>query len=266
MPQKHFIPSSPVYVKLTEFFFKCVKSGVYYTIAKVLIKKINEFPNIYIEEIAFLANTTPASVTKFCKKIGYASFKEMRTDIFPYAELPQFSSYNGELTSQSIMDNMLQEEEQLTRKIYEQIDLDQCYRIAQRMAPSSEVAVLCNTYSFAAANTLRELLSYRGITVFEMNRRSDPMVVQEMLQEVDCCFIICLTGQWLVENPEIVKTIEQADTHTFLLTSQQNDYLATIFDEVISLEVFQFLFSSNYYSQKIIHTILKVIANNLSLF
>lgn len=266
MMQKHSISSSPVYIKLTEFFFKCIKTSVDYTIAKVLIKKINEFPDIYIEEVAFMANTTPASVTKFCKKIGYASFIEMRTDLTPYSVSSPFLTDKENQCQQIIVENMLLEEVALTRKIYELIDFDQCYRIAEKLSLAAEVAVFCNTYSFAAANTLRELLSQYGIVVFEMNRRADPLVILEMLQEVDSCFIICLTGQWLNEKLEIMEAIRESDTHIFLLTSQREYQFSKVFEEIIFLDDFNFLFYSNYYSQKVIHTILKVIANNVVLF
>ena len=61
---------SPLYIKLSEYLFCCRKASVYVNIALVMLKKIREFPTIYIEEIALLANTTPASVTRFCKVLG----------------------------------------------------------------------------------------------------------------------------------------------------------------------------------------------------
>lgn len=78
--------ASKVYIKLTEFLFRCIKADVNFNIAKVLIERIDDFPDIFIEEIAYSANTTPASVTKFCKKLGYPSFKEMRSDLIEYSE------------------------------------------------------------------------------------------------------------------------------------------------------------------------------------
>ncbi|MCY9543568.1 hypothetical protein M5X00_15560 [Paenibacillus alvei] len=263
--QDHSIPSSPVYIRLTEFFFKCTKPSVYYTIVKVLIKKIHEFPDIYIEEIAYVANTTPASVTKFCKKIGYSSFKEMRTDLAPYSYKNPFSTIDWSNSPQNMIEAMKIEEQNLNEKIYELIDLEQCKRIAQKLASTTEIAVLCNTFNFASANILRELLSLKGITVFEINRKADISVIKQMLREVDRCFIFSLTGKWLTENPDVLMEIQQSETPTFLLTSQPEPFHAHIFEEIISLEAFNFLFYSNYYSQKVIHTILKVIANYLTL-
>ena len=49
---------SPVYIKLSEYLFCCRKSSVYVNIALVMLQKITEFPAVYIEEIALLANTT----------------------------------------------------------------------------------------------------------------------------------------------------------------------------------------------------------------
>ncbi|MBS5370500.1 MAG: MurR/RpiR family transcriptional regulator, partial [Coprobacillus cateniformis] len=47
-----------------------------------MLDRLYEFPDITIEEIAYLANTTPSSVTKFCKRIGYNGFTNIKSDAF----------------------------------------------------------------------------------------------------------------------------------------------------------------------------------------
>jgi len=73
-----------VHIRLVEYLFKNRKLDTNFSIARVMIIKVNEFPNVTIDEIAYLAHTTPGSVTKFCKKLGYKSFKELRTDRLNY--------------------------------------------------------------------------------------------------------------------------------------------------------------------------------------
>lgn len=58
---------SPLYVKASEYLFYASKATVFTQIA---VDKTEEFPNVNIGELALYADTTPSSVTKFCRIIG----------------------------------------------------------------------------------------------------------------------------------------------------------------------------------------------------
>lgn len=66
------------YIRLMIFLYTAEKSTVDFEIAMVLLKNYNRFPDILIEDIAKLANTTPASVTKFCHKLKYKNLPRIK--------------------------------------------------------------------------------------------------------------------------------------------------------------------------------------------
>ena len=63
--------------KLCEHMFRLKKRDADYAIACVLLDKLEVFPDVTIDEVAFLAHTSASSVTKFCKKLGYSGFAEI---------------------------------------------------------------------------------------------------------------------------------------------------------------------------------------------
>ena len=71
---------SGLQVILSEYLFNIKKFDTNFIIAKVMLDRLSEFPDISIEKIAYLANTTPATVTKFCKKLGYDGFLGIKQD------------------------------------------------------------------------------------------------------------------------------------------------------------------------------------------
>lgn len=245
------LKASRVYIRLTEFLFKCVKQDVNYTIAKHLIEHIDTFPDIYIEEIAYLSNTTPASVTKFCKRIGYSSFKEMRTDIGVYTDEMFLDHINVSSGIENAITGFVEQDQLIQKKIFSLMDQKQCKRIADKIKKIDKVAVLGNTYSFSGVNLFRELLSQQGYTVYEVNRRAAFDVLTASFSEVDVVFIISLTADWVEKNQDFLRTF---DKPLFLLTQSDQSQYSTLFEEIIHFDQFDFLLSSNYYSQKVIHS------------
>ncbi|WYJ79830.1 hypothetical protein DOK79_001383 [Enterococcus sp. DIV1094] len=251
---------SQVYIRLNEHLFKCKKYDLNFLITKVLIERIDEFPNIYIEEIAYAAQTTPASITKFCKKLGYTSFKEMRCDLDNYfIQEYDLSSkiHEGILCGidtkselSEMVDRFLQHEYTVQKNIFEQFDSEQCMRIAEEIKLKKRVAILGNSYSFTVVNLLRELLSQMGYLVFEVNRNAEDQLIKQVLLETDVCFIINLTREWVEKKSYL---LQDTTCKKILLTFSERADQNNLFEEVVLFKEISPMLASNYYSQKVLH-------------
>ncbi|MDR2833581.1 MAG: MurR/RpiR family transcriptional regulator [Streptococcaceae bacterium] len=235
---------SKIYIRLSEFLFKCQKTDVNYYICKTLLSLIDEFPNITIEQIAYLSHTTAPTVTKFCKRLGYQSFKEMREDIEEYSPIGFFDE--GE--NQSISD-LLESQRAIEKEIYKHLDYEQIKRIATIIAEEKKIVALGNSYSFNSVNFLRELLSQLGIVVYEINRGVKKELLEDIILESKNLLIISLTNRWLVKEKQLLETI---DATNFLLTVQADEEMKHCFEEIVEFSQFEFFFRSNHYSQKVI--------------
>lgn len=245
---------SRVYVRLTEHLFKCTKVDVDYSITKALIDKIVDFPDIYIEEIAMIANTTPASVTKYCKKIGYQSFKELRTDLETYGSEVILESISKKQEPDEMIDTFLEMDQIQQKEMFRQFDRQQCQRIAELLAGKKKVAVLGSTSMFSSVNLLRELLSSNGVSVYEINRRASLDILEDILNTVDVIFLISITGEWLLKNVEHSELFRRLGQKKIIITRADLKEEAGSFDEIVSLRMFDYLLLSNYYSQRVIQS------------
>lgn len=241
---------SKVFIRLSENLFRCKKHDVNFQITKTLIEHIDEFPDIYIEEIAYGAQTTPASVTKFCKKLGYASFKEMRYDLDVYSNDLMMDQFYLASSQEAYVEAILQREYEINKHIFASFDVPQLQRIAKKVKGAKKLAIFGNSYSFTGVNFFRELLSQEGYIVFESNRSAEDQLVESILAECDGAFIISLTGEWAEAH---VPLIQRQGIPLFLFTQREPTEFAAGFDEIITFNMFDFLLRSNYYSQKVLH-------------
>lgn len=249
-------------MRLSEFFYSCDKNDTNFSIAKVLISKIQEFPDIFIEEIAYLAQTTPASVSKFCKRLGYHDFKTMRTDLKPIVSYSVFTDINKDpqLTDvQQKFERFLFEERNFSVYVFNKLDVGQLERIAALLRGKKKVAFLTNRYAFGIANLFRDLLSLYKITVLEVDRDANDWVIESVVKDVDLTFVITLTGVWLETKRELLS--ELSVKHNLVLTTfgkplpTDEDF----FHEVISLQQFNDELSSNVLSFRVLQIVFVLI-------
>lgn len=241
--------ASKVYIKLTEFCFRCLKPDVNSSIVKTLLERIGEFPDIYIEEVAYAARTTPASVTKFCKALGYDSFKAMRTDLQNYSDSRFLETAGEQQNADELLKQFLQKEHEIEQFIFDSFDRGQIERISSRFHPQKRIAIVGNPYSFSTVNFFREVLSQEGYLAFEINRQADETIIRQMTNETDIVFVISLTGEWVQQNKALLK---DGTAKKIMLTQYPFYDHEGIADEVVSFEKIDFLLHSNYYSQKVI--------------
>lgn len=256
------IKTSGIYIKLTEYCFKCKKPDVNYWIAKTLIEKIDEFPDIYIDEIAYVSNTTPSSVTKFCKKIGYGSFKDMKNDIEtlniygdglkkPSRRFKASFNFSDDSSEEELIEYFLERERNASSKILELFDREQFKRISKKLDGKKELVILGSIYSTSCINFFREIFSLEGFTVFEVDRQAEPEMIKQLINEKDMTFIISLSGEWVIANQKWLR--EDIDAEMNLLTTNESNNINEIFNEVINLSSMEDFFQSNYDTQKIIN-------------
>lgn len=241
---------SPVYIRLSEYLFYCRKKSVNVNIALVMLQKIREFPAIYIEEIALLAHTTPASVTRFCKILGYSRFQTLKQDLLPFfspsADLPVWSA------------DPAAREMDMLQKIHRHIPVELCKEIAVALRGSRNLLILSTDYSFMPSNLLREALSNDCRRVYQLHRQSDSGLLAKFIAVCDTLILTDLTGQWLRQHPELVSAWSEKISVCF--TANPGPSLPDVFSFVIDLTITPDFFSSNYFScQVITSTVFRII-------
>lgn len=237
---------SPLYVRVSEYLFYAGKRNVFTTIAKAVIDKIEEFPYVNIEELASHCNTTPSSITKFVRELGYGSFHELKTDTTPYR-----------LTHQGIKGLT---EKEVIEEIYKYIPYDACKKMAEVINDSSSVIILSNSFLFNIANVMRESISSSDRKVY-LVERSNHELIKSILRQVDCIFILTLTGQW-INSCQYINNISEK-SQLCLISGSIPAILINKPAHIIELNNYPQMLYANYFSHKYLESIVFNIVQNV---
>lgn len=240
-----------VHMRLAEYLFDTRKLDVNYYIARAMLDKISNIHTIKISEIAHRAHTSPASVTKFCKKLGYSSFKSLKSDYLQYRYANMFEDVlflSGNRGVDAAFHYFAEENKRKVMEIFRSYDHEQLIKIAERLRNAGRAVILSGLHGFAAANFFLELSHYYGISIYEMNRESDIAMIQSVLETEKLVFIISLSGKSMDRYiEELVITPELADK--IILVTYLNDHkYNSVCSEYVCLDKIDEFFSSNYYS------------------
>ena len=266
--RKNLDNSGLAFIRLNEFFYTCKKKDVNYAIAKVLLSKYPDFPDIYIEEIAYLAQTTISSVSKFCKKLGYNSFASLKNDMNPGVE---FAFYDRPFQGCPLeadekkklyhaLDSFLLMEMEFINTWLKKLDFNKIMQIGKRLRSCERVAILTNNFAFSAGNIMREALGQKGMTVYEVDRHASEEVLLDIFHSVEMVFLISLTDEWIVNRSEFLKTPAGVNTEIILITKNNHEKYQELFNDIVSLECDELLLTlSSYQSLKMIEYVLILI-------
>ncbi|MFV0395772.1 MAG: MurR/RpiR family transcriptional regulator [Coprobacillaceae bacterium] len=226
---------SDLYNRLSEFLFNTHKFSNDFFIAKVMLEKLSSFPDVSLDEVAYLANTTGASVTKFCQKLGYQGFIDLKNDTFQYADnsLSNILFINDEASVKDSINNFITFSNTLLTNMFNAFDEEQILRITKKIKRNSKITIFSNIYGIAASRLVTELMIPFNITVYEIERKSELEVIKEILHFSDLVFVISLSGTWAINtfnNTDI--TNEELDKVVVL---NHSNTISIPFFEIVSL-------------------------------
>lgn len=243
--------------RLVEYMFSNRKKDVSFSIARSLLLRSHELHNITIEEIASLSNTTPASVSKFCHRLKFNSFKELRTTPTRVTTSPIFTVLQLMAIEKGIetaIASFYEEAQTRFMEMFKAFDMEQIQRIAHRLNDSQSIAVFCGLHGFSAANLFWEILLPFKISVFEINRDSETAVLCSLLNTEDLVLIISLTGRWMDKRISELQITEEIAKKIILITHESStaEKYSNLCSEIVSFEKYNNFFASNYTSANLL--------------
>lgn len=254
-------------LRLTEYLFDNRKLDVNYSIARVMLAQMSHIHNISIEEIAYRAHTSLASVTKFCKKLGYKSFKELKADHLHYQYANMFRDMihiSGTRGIDAALNFFAEENKRKLLEIFDNFDQEQLRRISCRLWELKRGVVLSGIHGFAAANFFCELCSYYGINAYEINREAEASIIKSLIETEQLIFIISLTGVWMDEFINKVNITDEDAKKIVLVTYADAEKYRPACSDMIYLGNIQEFFSSNYLSSMTLSMLFLLIAMHIN--
>lgn len=229
---------TPVYFKLVDFLADCRHHDANYDIAKTLIELIHDFPDIYIEQVASRAHTSISTVTKFCKRLGYSSFKSLKEDILPYVD--------QSTDIQTTVDAFIKKDHLLTQSFFEWIDFTDLTHKLKEIIQHQPIVILNSSYSDPASNHLRSIFEVHHHATYLLNRDVDDVILFDLIKKQGVVLIISLTGRWLIQHQETLKQLRQNHIAYYIISA--DDTIDA--KHLIALPKVSSLFHSYYHSSR----------------
>ncbi|WP_041138436.1 MurR/RpiR family transcriptional regulator [Beduini massiliensis] len=229
---------TPVYFKLVDFLADCRHHDANYDIAKTLIELIHDFPDIYIEQVASRAHTSISTVTKFCKRLGYSSFKSLKEDILPYVD--------QSTDIQTTVDAFIKKDHLLTQSFFEWIDFTDLTHKLKEIIQHQPIVILNSSYSDPASNHLRSIFEVHHHATYLLNRDVDDVILFDLIKKQGVVLIISLTGHWLIQHQETLKQLRQNHIAYYIISA--DDTIDA--KHLIALPKVSSLFHSYYHSSR----------------
>lgn len=229
---------TPVYFKLVDFLADCRHHDANYDIAKTLIELIHDFPDIYIEQVASRAHTSVSTVTKFCKRLGYPSFKSLKEDILPYID--------QSTDIQTTIDSFIEKDHRLTQDFFKWIDFADLTKKLKQIISHQPIVILNSSYSDPASNHLRSIFEVHHLSTYLLNRDVDDSILFDLIKQQGVVLIISLTGRWLTQQQETLKQLQKNHIAYYIISAD------TSIDpkHLIALPNVSSLFHSYYHSSR----------------
>lgn len=228
------------YIRLLIYLYTSEKSSADYEIASVLLDAYARFPDILIEDIARLAHTSAATVTKFAHKLGYPGFKELRND---YQEQESNQNIKKQLTLaeddyQQACQAYLQEEcDKLSfyMKYHEEHQIQQAARMFVR---AKNIGICYAHYAYSCVHVLRNYLTPFQKQVHGVLRDLEMDVIKERTIDCHLLLVISLQGDWVQEHKGLMEEWRAADKQVILMTAVYEEDFLQVADMVVP---FQFI-------------------------
>jgi DNA-binding MurR/RpiR family transcriptional regulator len=226
------------WVRLLSFIENCEdRSSTEANIADFILKNARVFPNMSIYEVASLCHTSPASISRFCKRIGDISFKDLKNACIDYNEMIE-SELDMEVTleSEKIFNipsyfeqiiNSLKQTEQL-------IELPLIHKALSLINQADKIAFFGATYSQIVAKNAQIKFTRLQKYCSSFTTEENQLIEAESLSKNDLAFIISFSGT-TKHIQRVSKRISQKNIPAIVLTSDAHASICHHADVVLKV-------------------------------
>ncbi|MDR4316369.1 transcriptional regulator [Niallia circulans] len=213
--------------RLLDFINNNKTKDTNYYIALTLLKDVRHIANMNITVLAEACYTSPAAITRFCKKIGYASFQEFK-DI---AQMDKLENPVEEYIESGLQENEVGE--QLQRVLYQKmagwlhtmearINVGDVRNILEIIYEAKKVSFFGTQLSQAMAQDFQYRLVKSGKFVHAFSDIQEQMKDIAELDEQSVAIITSPSGRFIEGNTELIQLIRKSNAKIIVITHNES--------------------------------------------
>ena len=224
-----------LFYRLVLFVNTSSKDDLNYTIADFILKNISAIADMNIVVFADTCHVSPASISRFCRKLGYDDYIHLKMECAKYTSSKTMDYYNSLMTKDSYQAGK-EYLSNASHRLEEQIDLldwEAIEDLVEDIYQAREVSFYGSHFSHSIAELLQaSLLSCNKYSIAKNDYDQQIKIAESM--DKDCLAItISVRGTYLKGTPRLKRAIEKSGVKSVLITANHDPKLLEDFDRVI---------------------------------
>lgn len=209
--------------RLLLFLNSSKNEDINYTIATTMLHNINGIANMNITKIANICYTSPAAISRFCRKLGYANLSEFREDALNNKNIyglhnMQTKEVHLRIPREDILNNMSIEINKEIASIKESLDLTIVDLVIELILSTPNVYVFGTLFSQLMAQELQRKLIMVGKLICHAIDVQEQEKLAESLTDGSLAILISPTGQFTLYHERLWKKIKDSNATVVIIT------------------------------------------------
>jgi DNA-binding MurR/RpiR family transcriptional regulator len=213
---------------LLAYINNSLDKDINYSIAKSLLKHIENIEGFSLETAAEACNVAPSTINRFCKRIGFKNFSNLRSSVAIQTGASSDEDYE-KLLSIDKFEHKLKENVEMIEKI----KVEQMEWIVTKVHESSKIVILGFEKNQVQAMELQKKLFLLGKLCECSTNLFKQVDALSLLTEEDMIITISIQGNILAKGFPIIEKIKGAKGKKLLITFSDAIEQVDVFDEVL---------------------------------
>ncbi len=185
---------------------RCVEEITEYSstdsyIAQYILNNHNKIPKMTIFDIAKECNTSPATITRFCKRVNNSSFKDMKEDVIVYNEFLEeeiskksIDNYKINISSDNILENYFKSVYKSFNETRKMIDENNLIRAVEWIYKAKSIYVFGSSFSNIIAKSFSEKFTRLDKVAYSFPTINSQVLAIDSINKDDLVILISFSG------------------------------------------------------------------------
>jgi DNA-binding MurR/RpiR family transcriptional regulator len=213
---------------LLAYINNSLNKDINYYLAKSLLEQINHIESFSLDSVAEACNVAPSTINRFCKRIGFKNFSNLRNSVAVPLGTSFHENHNSDLSTPMFFKQLNENIEMIDHIPTSQID-----QIAKQIKQSRRIVILGFEKNQIQAMELQKRLFLLGkLCECDTNLFKQIDALSDLSDE-DMIITISIQGNILSKHFPIIEKIKTAKGKKLLITFSSELVHLNIFDEII---------------------------------
>lgn len=223
--------------KLLEYVNNAIKKDINYEIAVIMLKNFNKVKEMNITEISELCYVSPASISRFCRMLGFDNFSDFKN--VANVKFSLQSDYSNQLINSAEKD-LKSAYEEYTNSLMknmsytlDNLDTENLDRVVNQIHSTEKVAFFGTQFLYSVGKHLQSRLMLTGKYMEAYPYYDKQLECARNLDNNSLAIIISVEGSYFFKYMEIIEALKENGVKIVVITQNTNSKLADIADNIL---------------------------------